>query len=134
MKIGSGSTSNNFAGAIWSGVQITINQGSSIEHVPFGVSVSSLTADAGPDQLLNCSQSTAILQGSASSGSPTWQAYNGGNILSGANSFSPEVDAAGLYVLSVSDGNNTATDTALVSFDPCIIPYFSRILQERAPT
>ena len=55
-----------------------------------------------------------------------WTPLNGGTIISGATTLTPTVSSAGTYVLTVTDPNGgcTATDTALVSFIPCILPYY----------
>ncbi len=67
------------------------------------------TADAGPTQELTCTASVITLDGSGSSNGAqyiyTWTTSDG-NIVSGANTLNPEVDAAGTYTLEVFDGSN----------------------------
>ena len=71
------------------------------------------------DQALDCVQTEVVLDGSGSaSGAGVFYLWttDGGNILSGANSLSPLVDAAGNYLLRVTDQNYgcSATDTVSV--------------------
>ncbi len=79
-------------------------------------------ADAGPDMELNCLSTTLTLDGTGSSAGANityeWTT-NDGNILSGANTLTPEVDAAGTYCLTVTNNDNgcTATDCAIVTED-----------------
>ena len=75
-------------------------------------------ADAGPAQTVSCTQPTATLQGSGSSGtnfSYLWTASNGGNITAGANTLSPTVNAAGTYTLKVTNATNGCSTTAATS-------------------
>ncbi|MEZ4941113.1 MAG: HYR domain-containing protein [Saprospiraceae bacterium] len=71
--------------------------------------------EAGPNASLTCNQPTAILNGNGSSAGPTfsylWTASNGGNIVSGANTLTPLVDAAGLYTLVVTNATNGCTSS-----------------------
>lgn len=67
-----------------------------------------LTADAGPEQELDCVNTAVVLQGSASAAGPeisyAWTTPDG-NILSGANTLNPLVDAPGTYILIVTDNS-----------------------------
>lgn len=80
-----------------------------------------LTADAGPDMMLTCLISQVYLSGSASDSTVTysWVVSNGGNIVSGANTPTPLVNASGTYILTVTDTmtNCLASDTAIVTSD-----------------
>lgn len=88
------------------------------------VNVSSNTAvpnaTAGPDAVLTCSQTSVVLNGQGSSSgtnfSYTWTTTNG-NIVSGANTLTPTVNAPGTYILAVTNTINgcTATDAAVVT-------------------
>lgn len=72
-------------------------------------------ANAGPSVNLNCSQNSAVLQGSGSSGanfSYAWTASSGGTILSGGNTLTPTVGSAGTYTLQVNDAANGCTQTS----------------------
>ncbi len=77
-------------------------------------------ANAGIDVLLPCDPPTVLLDGSASSGQGplgfVWSTPNG-QILSSANTSAPEIGAAGLYSLLVTDPVNgcTASDSVLVN-------------------
>lgn len=75
------------------------------------------TVDAGPNLSLDCATPADTLTGSSfNSVTYSWTTSNG-NIVSGAGFFNPIVDAAGTYVLVVTDANNgcTATDSATVT-------------------
>ncbi|RMG80164.1 MAG: hypothetical protein D6714_15185, partial [Bacteroidetes bacterium] len=78
-------------------------------------------ADAGDDMVLNCAMTQVTLSGSGSTGNSfvyAWTTPNG-NIISGANTPTPEVDAAGDYFLTITNQNNgcTASDSTSVSED-----------------
>jgi hypothetical protein len=76
--------------------------------------------NAGPDGALTCTSSSIILTGSSTTlhVSFQWTTTNG-NIVSGANTATPTVDAAGLYSLTVTDSINgcQAMDVAEVTTD-----------------
>jgi len=78
-------------------------------------------ANAGPDKVLNCTVTQINLSGSSSTPGATfsWVASNGGNIVSGANTATPLVNAAGTYTLTVANPANgcTASDVALVTLN-----------------
>ncbi|MEQ1745603.1 MAG: T9SS type A sorting domain-containing protein [Saprospiraceae bacterium] len=66
-------------------------------------------SEAGPNMTVTCALPTTVLSGSGSTGNNItylWTAYNGGHIVSGANTFTPTVDAAGNYVLAVTNNTN----------------------------
>jgi len=77
--------------------------------------------NAGADKVLNCTTTSIALSGSSSTAGTTfsWVASNGGNIVSGATTATPTVNAAGTYTLTVTNPLNgcTATDIALVTLD-----------------
>ncbi|TNE50074.1 MAG: T9SS type A sorting domain-containing protein [Bacteroidetes bacterium] len=77
-------------------------------------------ANAGPDTALTCVENQVVLDGSGSSGPDIeieWAVFDGGHIVSGGNSFTPEVDSTGGYVLIVSNTANGCTfqDTTMVT-------------------
>lgn len=79
-------------------------------------------ANAGPDMVITCSMPQTQLQGSGSMGSNFsyfWKALLGGNIVSGATTLNPTVDAPGTYSLRVTNNLNgcTAVNNAVVSAD-----------------
>ncbi len=78
-------------------------------------------ANAGADKELTCTVTSIALSGSSTTPGATfaWIASNGGNIVSGANTATPTVNAAGTYTLTVTNPANgcTATDVALVTLD-----------------
>ncbi len=73
-------------------------------------------ANAGPPAVLTCTQPLAVLNGAGSSTGPNfsyqWTASNGGNIVSGANTLNPVVNAAGTYTLVVTNNVNGCTSSA----------------------
>ncbi|NMC37924.1 MAG: DUF11 domain-containing protein, partial [Bacteroidales bacterium] len=74
---------------------------------------------AGPDKQLTCLVTQVTLEGSSTTQDATfsWIASGGGNIVSGATTATPLVNAAGTYTLTVTDPTNgcTATDVAVVT-------------------
>lgn len=72
---------------------------------------------------ITCLQNAVVLATDSVAAGPhriyTWTAIAGGNIVSGANSLAPVVNAPGMYVLLVTDTLNacTGTDTVAVSAD-----------------
>ena len=83
--------------------------------------ISRPNVNAGADQVLTCANTLDTLHGSSSTPGVnfSWSAYSGGHIVSGASSPSPIVDAAGTYVLMVTNPEThcSAYDTALVTID-----------------
>ncbi|MBG6112239.1 hypothetical protein H4V97_002805 [Flavobacterium sp. CG_23.5] len=81
-------------------------------------------ANAGADAQILCSTTSVVLSGSSTTVGATfsWVASNGGNIVSGATTATPTVDAAGTYTLTVTNPANgcTATDFALVTVQICV--------------
>ncbi len=74
-------------------------------------------ANAGPPKVLTCEIPQTQLQGSGSTGSQftyLWVALNGGNIVSGAATLTPTVNATGTYRLRVTDEHNGCTSTSSV--------------------
>ncbi len=77
--------------------------------------------EAGPPGAISCAQPNDTLNGAGTSTGPTfsylWTASNGGNILSGATTLNPVVNAAGTYTLAVTNSNNgcTASDATTVT-------------------
>ena len=72
-------------------------------------------AEAGPNGEVTCAQPSLNLSGDAPVGPQyayQWTAINGGNIVSGASTLNPEVNAGGAYILAVAN-----TDNGCVSYD-----------------
>ncbi|MCB9183724.1 MAG: hypothetical protein H6591_07375 [Flavobacteriales bacterium] len=117
--------SNGGTGAMISGVQgglysvtITDNNGCQLT-VDVNVGSSGLPAvNAGSDAVITCATGAQIqLSGTADGGLDyAWAASNGGNIVSGANTLTPTVNAAGTYTLTVTNPqtNCSASDAAMV--------------------
>ncbi|MBK9335472.1 MAG: hypothetical protein IPM98_02320 [Lewinellaceae bacterium] len=79
-------------------------------------------ADAGQQATLSCLVNSLVLAATGSAdGTPVfaWSAAGGGNIVSGAGTLTPTVNAPGQYTLLVTDLDNgcTATSTVLVQND-----------------
>ena len=80
-------------------------------------------ADAGSTAELTCAITSINLNASGSSGQGAityaWTTSGTGNIVSGANTFNPVIDAPGTYTLTVTDADNgcTAIDTVVITED-----------------
>lgn len=74
-------------------------------------------ADGGGDREITCDSSTIRLFGTASGGnnlSYQWTASNGGNIVSGATTLTPIVNAPGTYELEVINNDNNCSVTSTI--------------------
>lgn len=73
-------------------------------------------AVVGASGAINCTLPVVQLNGTASSNGPNysylWTASNGGNIVSGANTLTPNVNAGGIYSLKVTDTENNCSANA----------------------
>lgn len=100
----------------------TINGCETSISIPVPQNTTFPLADAGADATLSCLTNSLNLNGNGT-GAPNlsyqWQASNGGNIVSGANTPSPLVNQPGLYSLTVENTDNgcTATDDVEVFND-----------------
>lgn len=79
-------------------------------------------ADAGPDKQLSCNVDTVQLDGTESTTSNIYSylwTTEDGNIVSGETTLTPTVDAAGSYVLKITDGvyGCVSLDTTIVTDD-----------------
>ncbi|MCB0704520.1 MAG: T9SS type A sorting domain-containing protein [Saprospiraceae bacterium] len=90
-------------------------------------------ADAGPSGEINCVVSTLTLDGSASESGANisyfWSTANG-NIVSGADSPTPLVDAAGLYQIEVLDILTGCSATAEVQVDENMLAPVAAVVPE----
>ena len=81
-------------------------------------------ANAGPDKILDCHITSALLNGSSITPnvSFSWAATGGGNIFSGGFTSTPTIDYTGTYTVTVTNpiGGCTATDFALVTATPAV--------------
>ena len=77
--------------------------------------------NAGTDKILNCTTTQVNLSGSSTTPSAefSWTVTGGGHIVSGANTATPIVNAAGTYTLVVTNPQTgcTASDYAVVTLD-----------------
>ncbi len=80
---------------------------------------------AAPTDTLSCSLQNTIIDASGSSSGPTFQ-YNWttltGNIVSGGNTLTPEVDAPGTYTLNLLNAANNCAATLAVVVSQDIVP------------
>ncbi|HUZ57899.1 MAG TPA: hypothetical protein VMU83_03885, partial [Hanamia sp.] len=127
INLGSGSGQSTYTGAFYSGTQVNIQNNVTINYAPF-IQCSTPVANAGSDKVLDCSTSTVQLDGTASTPGLqySWAAIDNGKIISDSTTLTPTVNAVGGYVLTVTNPNGgcSATDTALVTFSSCILPYY----------
>ncbi len=92
-------------------------------EVPFEVTqnIDLPVVSAGQNATLDCGVNALPLAGSISSGETNikiaWTSADG-NIISGADTFSPEVSAAGTYVLTVVNNDNGCSNESQVTIDP----------------
>ncbi|MCC6460195.1 MAG: gliding motility-associated C-terminal domain-containing protein, partial [Saprospiraceae bacterium] len=102
------------------------NQCSATDQVPVSQNINLPSALAAAGPTLTCATPTAALNANGSSAGPLfsydWLAQNGGNILSGANTLVPTINAPGLYILTVTNTNNQCSSTATVTVDQDITP------------
>ncbi|KAA3621115.1 MAG: hypothetical protein DWQ02_28310, partial [Bacteroidetes bacterium] len=84
------------------------------------------TADAGPDLILNCNETTVILDGSNSSSGPnittSWTDINGNTV---GNALQAQIDIPGTYTLSITDTSNgcisiSEAEVAIDTLSPAI--------------
>jgi hypothetical protein len=64
------------------------------------------TGSAGPDKKLTCQNSTVTLEGSGSNDAVIWLASHGGNIVSGERTFTPVVNAPGIYTMIITNSKS----------------------------
>jgi HYR domain/SprB repeat len=82
------------------------------------------TASAGPDRVLNCNNTSVVLDGSGSSQGGNFNyLWSGPGIVSGGTTPTPTVNAAGSYTILVTNTSNgcTRTDTAAVAQTPALV-------------
>ena len=99
INVGSGTGNTDITGALWSGTQVIIQSGVTINYAAYK-NCSTPNANAGVDRELTCSALSVQLIGSSTTSGVTfgWLASNGGIISAGANTATPTVNAAGTYI------------------------------------
>ncbi len=127
INIGTGSGQTNITGALWSSTQVNILSGVTLNYAPIALCTTP-NAVAGALVQLSCTVASVQLNGSSTTPNAqfSWTASNGGQILSGANTATPTVNAAGTYILTVTNpaGGCTAKDSTTATFIQCILPYY----------
>lgn len=73
--------------------------------------------DAGLDQVLSCTTSTATLSGSSTTVGVTY-AWSGPGVVSGGTTTAPNVNISGTYTLQVTDPSNGCTASDVVNVTP----------------
>jgi hypothetical protein len=126
INIGSGTGSSSFTGALYSATKVVMQSGVSLSYAPFLACDNPPNANAGPDRNLSCTKDTVHLVGSSTTPGAqfSWVAENGGNIQSGQNSSTAIASARGRYILTVTVAGCTSSDTAIVGFDNCVLPFY----------
>lgn len=113
----------NAAGTYTLTVNNTNNGCSKTDEVVVTANFLAPVANAGPDRSLTCVLNSLVLDGSASSAGTAFSyTWTGPGITAGANTPTPTVNAAGTYILSVSNMTNgcVSTDTTLVTTNTSI--------------
>ncbi len=91
-----------------------------------GSNINPPNAVAGPPGNITCQQPTVVLNGAGSSQGANiaylWTAADGGNIVSGATTLTPTVNAAGTYTIKVTNNTNGCTATASTTVTSNINP------------
>ena len=125
LMLGSGSPMI-FKGALWSPREVIVKANVSITHVPFGTcDPASLNLQVADTDTIECNNASVVLNATANASASafSWSTISG-NIVSGANSPSPTVDAEGFYYVNVSENGCSADDSIYVFLDDCIDPYY----------
>ncbi|HEX8514918.1 MAG TPA: gliding motility-associated C-terminal domain-containing protein, partial [Bacteroidia bacterium] len=106
----------NTAGTYTLTVSDPSNSCTSISTVTVNTNTAVPNANAGAPQTLTCSATTAVLNGSSSTAGVSFS-WNGPGIISGGNTATPSVNAAGTYTLTVTDPSNgcSAPSTVIVN-------------------
>lgn len=98
----------------------TTNGCSETDDVIVTEDLNSPVANAGPPQIINCNNPFVVLDGTASSGGPNmfyeWTTSNG-NIVNGANTLTPTVNAGGTYFLTITNISNGCDANSSVLVD-----------------
>ncbi|MBK9637055.1 MAG: hypothetical protein IPO63_04285 [Bacteroidetes bacterium] len=108
INIGSGTGNSEINGSLWSGTQVIICSGVTINFVSPG-SCTTPNANAGLDKILTCVANSVVLDGSSTTPGVTYS-WAGPGIVSGGSSATPTVNAIGTYTVTVTSNGCTATD------------------------
>ncbi len=112
----------NMPGTYQLAVINNLNSCISYSSVVVNQNITAPTVDAGAPQTLTCTLPSITLNGQVGTNGNfiyTWQAQNGGSIISGGNTLNPAVGSVGTYLLTVTNTINgcTASDTVDVLAD-----------------
>ncbi len=98
-------------------VMDTSNQCASNSSVTVNQDITPPSVNINQASMLTCTLTSTSLQANVSSNGVftyLWSAQNGGNIVSGATTLTPVVNAAGTYLLTITSQQNGCTNTASV--------------------
>jgi hypothetical protein len=116
INIGSGTGSTSLSGSLWSGTQVILQSGVTVNYVAPATQCTTPTMNAGPDKVIDCNNSSVTLNGTSTTPGVTYS-WAGPGIVSGATSANAVVNAAGTYTLTVNNNGCTATDQAVVTLN-----------------
>ncbi|MBX2891529.1 MAG: gliding motility-associated C-terminal domain-containing protein [Saprospiraceae bacterium] len=115
----------NAAGTYTLLVTNTVNGCTATDAVQVFNDLNAPQADAGPSPTLTCAIQQTALNATASTGPDftyQWVATGGGNIVGGANTLTPTVNAPGTYLLTVTNLANGCTTTTQVKVHENVTP------------
>ncbi|HEX6334376.1 MAG TPA: hypothetical protein VFZ78_09120, partial [Flavisolibacter sp.] len=125
ISVGSGSSQSKIIGALWSHMQVDIQNGVSITHA--ALQQCNFTVDAGSDPTITCASLTPQLSGSTTALNPVYSwTTSDGIIVSGANTANPVISKAGTYTLTVTSPGcfDSYSDNVVVTTIPCVLPFY----------
>ncbi|MBK9318443.1 MAG: hypothetical protein IPM91_06205 [Bacteroidetes bacterium] len=114
INIGSGTGCSSLSGSLWSGTQVILCSGVTLNYVAPAPQCVTPNVNAGADQALTCTNLSVQLSGSSSTPGATFS-WTGPGIVSGQTTATPTVNAIGSYILTVTSGSCTAKDTVVVT-------------------
>ena len=116
INIGSGTGSSSLTGTFVSGKSVLLQSGVSVNYAPYTV-CNEPGANAGTDRPLAFTTLDSLIATSTNPAATfSWQAINGGTIVSGANTAKVYISTAGTYIVTASTGTDCfSKDTVVIS-------------------
>ncbi len=111
----------NGAGTYTVTVTDPINGCTSTDQMVVTLNATLPNANAGPDAILNCSITALNLAGSSTTGGVTY-AWSGPGITGGGTTPTPNINAPGTYIVTVTNPSNGCTSTDVVNVTQNITP------------